>query len=447
MIRKHLAIVAACLYGVSALAASTPTREEIANVPMPPGFKIVSTELEGPVFADPAGKTLYMWPYYFSNASSNSAGDRKGQSTCTDKVITVTAGIEAPFPPNLILPELDKRQSCVAEWPPAYAAETAKPVGDWTIITRQDGRKQWAFGGQAAYTSVLDQQPGDTLGGTSKNRIGNAGRAPRRYTLDAPAVAPPGFKVLSTAMGRLVVTDSRHAVYASTRDKPNKTNCYADCTLTWKPILAPATAQPQGEWTVFEREPGVLQWAFRKQPLYTYVADVRLPAVHGAELGEWRNVYTQAGPAAPDGFTVQASETGDVLADKNGKTIYVYNCIDDSADGQSCDTPDSPQAYRLAICGGGDAERCVKNFPYVEAASNAKIPSRTWSIISIDPMTGHKAETGGLRVWAYRGRPVYTFSGDQAPGDIGAMNRGEWFGAQNGYYAFILRDYFFDQAL
>jgi predicted lipoprotein with Yx(FWY)xxD motif len=46
--------------------------------------------------------------------------------------------------------------------------------------------------------------------------------------------------------------------------------------------------------------------------------------------------------------------------------------------------------------------------------------------MTLDP-TGEKqyAEPGqkdGLRVWAYRGRPVYTYSGDHEPGDMEGHN-------------------------
>jgi predicted lipoprotein with Yx(FWY)xxD motif len=38
----------------------------------------------------------------------------------------------------------------------------------------------------------------------------------------------------------------------------------------------------------------------------------------------------------------------------------------------------------------------------------------------VDKVTGARIpddKPGGLAVWAYRGRPVYTFAGDKAPGD------------------------------
>jgi predicted lipoprotein with Yx(FWY)xxD motif len=110
-----------------------------------------------------------------------------------------------------------------------------------------------------------------------------------------------------------------------------------------------------------------------------------------------------------------------------------------------CDHPGAPQAYRFAICGGGDPARCVKTFPYVVAEANAKSTSRAWGIMWIDPMTGKEAksgESGALRVWTFRNRPVYTFAGDKQPGDVEGDAWGEFNGRKNGFKAFWLRDDF-----
>ncbi|HEX4571071.1 MAG TPA: hypothetical protein VH184_11640 [Dongiaceae bacterium] len=58
---------------------------------------------------------------------------------------------------------------CAEYWPPVKAAADAKPVGDLTIITRDDGSKQWADGGKPLYTFVKDKKPGDVAGDNYKN--------------------------------------------------------------------------------------------------------------------------------------------------------------------------------------------------------------------------------------------------------------------------------------
>jgi predicted lipoprotein with Yx(FWY)xxD motif len=53
---------------------------------------------------------------------------------------------------------------CAQSWPPLAAAADAKPVGDFTIITRDDGSLQWAYKDKPLYFWKGDKQPGDTTG-------------------------------------------------------------------------------------------------------------------------------------------------------------------------------------------------------------------------------------------------------------------------------------------
>lgn len=53
---------------------------------------------------------------------------------------------------------------CAKNQPPLMAAANATPMGNWTIVTRQDGSKQWAYKGMPLYGRITDRQPGDTTG-------------------------------------------------------------------------------------------------------------------------------------------------------------------------------------------------------------------------------------------------------------------------------------------
>ena len=53
---------------------------------------------------------------------------------------------------------------CAQNWPPLTAAADAKADGDWTIVTRDDGTKQWAYKGKPLYLWSKDQKPGDKSG-------------------------------------------------------------------------------------------------------------------------------------------------------------------------------------------------------------------------------------------------------------------------------------------
>jgi len=53
---------------------------------------------------------------------------------------------------------------CATTWPPLMAAADAKASGDWSIVTRDDGAKQWAYKGKPLYTWSKDKAPGDVTG-------------------------------------------------------------------------------------------------------------------------------------------------------------------------------------------------------------------------------------------------------------------------------------------
>lgn len=58
---------------------------------------------------------------------------------------------------------------CRAIWPPLPADSSATPAGDLSVITRDDGSKQWAYKGKPLYYFAKDQAVGDTLGDNVKN--------------------------------------------------------------------------------------------------------------------------------------------------------------------------------------------------------------------------------------------------------------------------------------
>jgi len=53
---------------------------------------------------------------------------------------------------------------CATNWPPLMASADAKASGDWSVVTRDDGAKQWAYKGKPLYTWSKDAKPGDKTG-------------------------------------------------------------------------------------------------------------------------------------------------------------------------------------------------------------------------------------------------------------------------------------------
>ena len=86
----------------------------------------------GPVLTDAKGMTLYVFDK-----------DSAGKSACNGP--------------------------CATNWPPLMADAMAKPMGKYSVITRDDGGKQWAYDGKPLYTWVKDGKAGDTSGDGVQN--------------------------------------------------------------------------------------------------------------------------------------------------------------------------------------------------------------------------------------------------------------------------------------
>ena len=104
--------------------------------------------------------------------------------------------------------------------------------------------------------------------------------------------------------------------------------------------------------------------------------------------------------SAASADTLKTTETpkGKVFVDAKGMTLYTF---DKDAGGKS-------------MCNGP----CADNWPPLFAAGDAK-PTGDMTIVVRDD---------GKTMWAYKGKPLYTFKKDAAPGDIngdGFLN-GAW---------------------
>ena len=53
---------------------------------------------------------------------------------------------------------------CATNWPPLMASADARPTGAYTIVTRDDGGKQWAYKSKPLYTWSKDTKAGDVTG-------------------------------------------------------------------------------------------------------------------------------------------------------------------------------------------------------------------------------------------------------------------------------------------
>lgn len=53
---------------------------------------------------------------------------------------------------------------CAVNWPPLMASDADKANGHYSVLTRDDGKKQWAIKGKPLYYWVKDTKAGDKTG-------------------------------------------------------------------------------------------------------------------------------------------------------------------------------------------------------------------------------------------------------------------------------------------
>ena len=101
-------------------------------------------------------------------------------------------------------------------------------------------------------------------------------------------------------------------------------------------------------------------------------------------------LFLLAAPAFAQMAPAKIADTpkGKALVDEKGMTLYVY---DKDATGKSnCDP------------------KCTAKWPPFKATADAKA-SGDWSIVK---------RTDGAMQWAYKGKPLYLWEKDKAPGDV-----------------------------
>ena len=136
---------------------------------------------------------------------------------------------------------------------------------------------------------------------------------------------------------------------------------------------------------------------------------------------------TAAPAPVPAQFGTRTTLLGKVYTTDKGMTLYSFSCTESEVpDFLPCDDPGDAAAYWSALC--GDAEECSRRWRPYRPAANAR-PSGEFTIEEVsdppflDP-TGTTAppEAPRVKVWAYRGRPLYTFVDDDEPG----QTLGDW---------------------
>jgi predicted lipoprotein with Yx(FWY)xxD motif len=355
---------------------------------------------EGPVFATNSGLTLYAW--YMDKGTP-------GKSNCTSTRYTTQNGrLMGIFP----LPASSTRKTCADKWPPFIAAADAKAEGDWSLIARGDGSRQWAYQGRPLYTSLKDHKPGDVNAVSISERL-RTGWVPAM----APTNFPPGFKLIRREEGLVLATADGKAAYV--RRGARMQRACSGCAEFLQPDSAPGVGRVGGIWSIVDAGGGQKQYAFKGEPLYV------LPdGLEEADLQrDWVPAIYRPAPATPPQFSTRMTIMGKIYTTSEGMAVYGFSCAEDDApDRLSCDDPGDAALYWSALC--GDAAECSRRWRPYRSPANAR-PVGEWSVEEVsdppflDPAGAtYPPGTPRVKTWAYRGKPLYTFVDDDEPGQI-----------------------------
>ncbi len=316
---------------------------------------------------------------------------------------------------------------CAKEFTPFVAPAGAMVFGDWSVVTRDDGVKQWAYQRQPLYyyaggvdpkgepanngaLSTMGAENPEFMDSGSKIFSPKQGWKRAAYTPGNTFSTPSGIDLqsLPTANGYgLVDSMTKRMTYIMKTPPKNPT--------LWQPMYAPAMAVPMGDFTILAREDGTKQWAYKEQRLYTFNGDYSSSDKNGTVEERDAQVALVYRHFAPDsvGINVYVGR-GPLMVTKAGLSLYTQSRQQLQYGGR-----ESRDGYRYgyssakAVGTRGCMDDCTKTWHPLVAPPGAQ-SSGFWEVAT---------RNDGVKQWAYKGSPLYTFDEDKKPGDIEGNNR------------------------
>jgi len=187
--------------------------------------------------------------------------------------------------------------ACTSKWHPVVAPKLAQTVGEFTVVNRRDGIKQWMFKGKPLYTFEGDIEPFDANGIGVDKRIQPAVVA--RY------FAPEGVQPVRTAGQGVVwanaqgLTVYRRSIYtfqqgghglrrgvpiSPAMGRGIGAPCDENCQKTWRPLVAAPDAVSSGYWEILTAADGTRQWTYKGYALFANVNDKKVGDLAGHDV-------------------------------------------------------------------------------------------------------------------------------------------------------------------
>ncbi|MEU7099809.1 SCO0930 family lipoprotein [Streptomyces longwoodensis] len=216
-------------------------------------------------------------------------------------------------------------------------------------------------------------------------------------------------------LGKILTDGNGKTLYRFDQDtaEPPKSNCAGDCATAWPPVPADGVTASDGidksllgEVT---RADGTKQLTVGGWPAYYYAKDTTAGDTSGQGVGnKWFAL-------APDGKKAKVSalaglsvrkdpNLGEIIVDRNGMTVYRF-------------MKDEAWPKPVSACSGA----CLEKWPAVAPVGDDVKGVQKKGLMSFSRPDGVKQQT--VNCW-----PIYTFSGDKAPGDINGQGvGGTWY--------------------
>ena len=313
---------------------------------------------------------------------------------------------------------------CVAAWPAATAPGNASVSGDWSIIAREDGVRQWAYRDKPLYRFAAETEVGSTKGDNVDEVWHRAEFQPMEGL-----VAPYGISVrdVPDAGGQVLVDNRGLTLYAFNGDlRRDLQSCRPrPCVPPWVPVSAPQLAHAVGDFSIATRADGTRQWAYRGQPLYRFAGDLITGTAKGIGVDtQWRVARLMRYFVPSNVVMGHRVGRGSLWTTPAGFTLYMRNR--DLPFGLR-PKPATGRAIGTSLC---DAE-CLETWRPLRAPPDAWSRGY-WEVATRDD---------GTRQWAYKGFALYTYAGDKNPGDVtGEMVADIIVGDEHKYTKFQIAD-------
>jgi len=305
---------------------------------------------------------------------------------------------------------------CAKEFPPLFADKSATAFDAWSLVARENGAKQWAYRDRPLYLYSGEDpslKKGGGRGGAAQEKLdvhdpGSKLYSPKEGWKRAaiktdmmPLPAEVKLTTVATANGyAFVVPDSGLTMYTF-KTAPKNAN-------DWTPVYAPGLARNVGDFSVLAREDGKGQWAHKGRLLYTFAGDYGPGDINGLIAQRDAQVALAYRNYMPPSIKIDILPfRGPIMVTAQGMTIYTQT--QQRRQYGLRETRNFRYGYKEAKTVGprGCEGECLKTWRPVLAPEGAQARG-FWEITT---------RSDGSRQWAYKGASLYTFVGDEAPGD------------------------------